>query len=80
MALTSSVIRFTMPAKRMPSEKGHSRGSPVVPLEIVAFPRMATEDKHPVGACVKGFEDEAGLHPAAAHDADHPDVRGILDP
>ena len=51
----------------------------VVLREIVAFAGVAAGDEHAVGPARQGIEDEAGVHPPAAHQADDADVGGVLD-
>ena len=51
----------------------------VVLLDVVALARMAAGDHHAVGAVGQGLEDERRIDPPAAHHADDPHVRRILD-
>ena len=51
----------------------------VVLDEVVALAGVAAGHHHAVGAPGQGLEDEGGVHPAAAHQADHAEVGLVLD-
>ena len=52
----------------------------VVALDVVAIPGVAAADDDAVGSPGQGIEDELGIDPAGAHEPDHADVGGVLQP